>query len=275
FLWRLLPPSGWRLPSVAGVDLLAVRIGRGAVHVSYGSSGPREDTTRGARAGALIAAHDAMRSADELLRHGALDDAMRGCRALLAAGGPEQPVVVGRILAVCAARPSWFLDGVELARQALGRWPEYAPARAALASIALAKGDPRDAAAHLQALSELAGDDGDDDAAALAALAAARLLRVLAPRSATVLYETVLDHQPGHAEASAALAERCADEGRWHDLVRLLRARTAAATDRARAARDHLRLAEVLAGKLGDAKAARAEVDRARGLDPGEPLVHE
>jgi Tfp pilus assembly protein PilF len=272
FLWRLLPPSGWRLPSTTGVDLVAVRIGRGAVHLTYGPAGQAGDATR---APPLAAAHDAMRSADELLRAGALDDAMRGYRALLAAGGPEQPAVVGRILAVAAARPTWFLDGLELARQALGRWPEFAPAHAALASIALAKGDPRDAAAHLRALAELAADDGDDDGAALAALAAARLLRVLDPRAATSLYEQVLEHHPGHAEAGAALADRYADEGRWQDLVRLLRARTANAVDRARAARDHLRLADVLAQQLGDRAGARVEVERARALDAALPLVHE
>ncbi|HTJ47045.1 MAG TPA: hypothetical protein VL463_33315, partial [Kofleriaceae bacterium] len=274
FLWRLLPPSGWRLPSTMGVDLIAVRVGRGAVHLTYGPAGQREDS---AKSSSLAVAHDAMRSADELLRAGSLDDAMRGYRALLAAGGPEQPVVVGRILAVAAARPNWFLDGLELARQALVRWPRFMPAHAALASIALAKGDPRDAASHLQALSELAAspDVADDDAAALSALAAARLLRVLEPRAATSLYEKVLAHQPGHAEAGAALAERFADEGRWQELVRLLRARTAATTDRARAARDHLRLADVLAHQLGDAKGARGEVERARALDPALPLVHE
>ena len=59
---------------------------------------------------------------------------MRGYRALLAAGGPEQPLLLERILALAAARPAWFFDGLELARQALGRWPQL-PGRARRARV--------------------------------------------------------------------------------------------------------------------------------------------
>ncbi|MCE9573922.1 MAG: hypothetical protein K8W52_12305, partial [Deltaproteobacteria bacterium] len=276
FLWRLLPPAGWRLPSVAGIDLCAVRVGRGAIHLTYAPAAQRTAPRALDPATQLAAAHDAMRSADELLRRGQLDEAMRGYRALVAsAPADHQPLLLERILAVGAARPAWFTDAVELARQALARWPAFAPARAALASIAIAKGDPRDAALHLQALAQLAAADGDDDGAALAALAAARLLRVLDPGAATALYQQVLDHRPGHPEAQAALADRLADEQRWPELIRLLRARAAATIDRARAARDHVRIAEVLALYLRDRASARAELERARVLDPEEPVVHE
>ena len=108
---------------------------------------------------------------------------MRGYRALLAAGGPEQPLLLERILALASARPAWFFDGLELSRQALGRWPQFPPAHAALASITLAQGDAREAAGHLMQLAELASGEGDDDQAALAALAGARLLRVLEPQA--------------------------------------------------------------------------------------------
>jgi Tfp pilus assembly protein PilF len=277
FLWRLLPPAGWRLPAVTGIELCAVRVGRGAVHLTYAPSAQRPTAPRVSEpATRLAAAHDAMRSADELLRRGQLDEAMRGYRALVASAPAEhQPILLERILAIGAARPAWFLDAVELARQALARWPGFAPARAALASIALAKGDPRDAAAHLQAAAQLAAADGDDDGAALAALAAARLLRVLDPTAATALYQQALDHRPGHAEAQAALADRFADEQRWPELIRLLRQRAASTHDRARAARDHVRVAEVLALQVRDRAGARAELERARALDPDEPLVHE
>jgi tetratricopeptide (TPR) repeat protein len=275
-LWRVLPPSGWRLPATSAVDLVRASIGRGGIHVAYAATDGEPDL--GGPAVALLAAHDAMLPADELLRRGQLDEAMRGYRALLAAGGPDQPILIDRMLSIAAARPSWFLDGEELARQSLGRWPDYAPAHAALASISLAKGDPREAAGHLAALADLGAQDGDDDAAVLASLAAARLLRVLEPRAATGLYERVLDHQPGNPEASEALAERLADEGRWTELVRLLRARSGAsapARPRDQVARDHLRTAEVLALRLGDHAGARAELERALALEPGDPAVHE
>ncbi len=281
-LWRLLPSRGWRLPATTGIELIAARVTRAGVMISYVPAGQRldagairADDVLGAAATSLVLAHDAMHTADELLRRGQLDDAMRGYRALLAAGGPDQPVLLGRILAIAAARPGWFVDGLELARQALGRWPGYAPALATLASIALAKGDARDAAAQLAQLATVCGEAGDDGGAALSSLAGARLLRVLDPRGATRLFEQALIHHPGHAEAVDALADGYAEEGRWQELARLYRARLGATTDRTRAVRDHLRLAELLARRIGDRRGASAELARARELAPDDAAVHE
>src|SRR6185436_19701693 len=204
-----------------------------------------------------------------------LEEAMRGYRALLAASGPDQPLVLERILALAAARPAWFFDGLELARQALVRWPGFAPAHVALASITLAQGDAREAAKHLEAVARMASADGDDDQAALAALAAARLLRVLDPRVATQLYQLALEHDPGSTEAADSLADRLADEQRWPDLVRLVRARAGATSDPVRGVELHLRLADVFAHQLGDRASAEHELTIARRLAPDDPAVHE
>ena len=140
-LWYLLPPAGWRLPAVTDIELLAVRIGRTAIEIAFGPPESRNgDLARAAAPLQLAAAHDLMHSADDQLRSGHVDEAMRGYRALLAAGGPDQPVLLERILALASARPGWFFDGLELARQALGRWPHFPAAHAALASITLAQG---------------------------------------------------------------------------------------------------------------------------------------
>src|SRR5262249_29974950 len=160
-----------------------------------------------------------------------------------------------------ATRPAWFFDGLELARQALGRWPHFPSAHAALASISLAQGDAREAASHLSQLAQLASADGDDDQAALAALAGARLLRVLDPRAATTLYELALEHDPGSSEAADALADRLGDEQRWPELVRLLRAR---AVNAGNAVALRLRLADVFAHQLGDLASAQHELSAAR-----------
>jgi len=274
-LWHLLPPAGWRLPAVREIDLISVRISRGAVVVAYGPTGTRTGEL-GIRPAtlALAAAHDLVHSVDEQLRSGHLEDAMRGYRALLAAGGPEQPHLLERILALAAARPAWFFDGLELARQALGRWPAFPAAHAALASIMLAQGDAREAASHLTQLAQQASSDGDDDQAALAALAGARLLRVLEPKAATQLYELALEHDPASAEAADALADRLADEQRWPELVRLLRARAVAA-EPTRAVELRLRLANVFVHQLGDPSGAQQELAAARELAPEEPRVHE
>lgn len=274
-LWHLMPPAGWRLPAVQEIDLVHVRISRAAVEVAYGPTGSRTGDL-GVRPAplALASAHDLMHSADQQLRSGKFEDAMRGYRALLAAGGPEQPHLLERILALASARPAWFFDGLELARQALGRWPQFPAAHAALASITLAQGDAREAAAHLSQLARLASGDGDDDQAALAALAGARLLRVLEPKSATELYELALEHDPSSAEAADALADRLADEQRWPELVRLLRARAVTA-DLQRAIELRLRLADVFVHQLGDPNGAQHELEVARELAPDNPAVHE
>jgi Tfp pilus assembly protein PilF len=283
-LWQLMPPAGWRLPAVAEIELSHARITRaasagdaqrgGAVDIAFGPSGTRTGDI-GVRPFALqlAAAHDLVHSVDQQLRAGHVEDAMRGYRALLAAGGPEQPHLLERILALAAARPAWFHDGLELARQALGRWPNFPAAHAALASIALAQGDARVAADHLAQLARIASGDADDDQAVLAALAAARLLRVLDPRAATQLYGLALEHDPTSTEAADSLADRLADEQRWAELVRLLRTRIA--IDPARAVALRLRIADVLAHQLGDLDAAQGELAAARALAPDDSAVHE
>jgi len=275
-LWHLMPPSGWRLPAVADIELAAIKIGRSAIEIVYGPPGTRSGEL-GVRPAAhqLAAAHDLMHSVDQQVRDGQLEDAMRGYRALLAAGGPDQPLLLERILALASARPAWFFDGLELARQALGRWPHFPPAHAALASITLAQGDAREAAAHLMQLAQLASADGDDDQAALAALAGARLLRVLEPKSATQLYQLALEHDPGSAEAADSLADRLADEQRWPELVRLVRARAVSTADTTRAVQLRLRLADVFVHQLGDPASAQHELAAARILAPEDPAIHE
>ncbi|MDX2092524.1 MAG: tetratricopeptide repeat protein, partial [Kofleriaceae bacterium] len=275
-LWQLLPPAGWRLPSVAAIELVQIRVGRAGLEIAFGPAGTRAGEL-GIRPQThqLAASHDLMHSADQQLRDSQLEEAMRGYRALLAAGGPEQPLLLERILALASARPAWFFDGLELARQALGRWPSFAPAHAALASITLAQGDAREAAGHLTRLAQLASAEGDDDQATLAALAGARLVRVLDPKAATQLYMLALEHDPGSAEAADSLADRLADEQRWPELVRLVRARAVITADVARAVQLRLRLANVFVTHLGDAASAQQELAVARELAPGDPAVHE
>jgi Tfp pilus assembly protein PilF len=275
-LWHLLPPNGWRLPTIADLELTALAISRTGVEVAFGPAGSRAGEL-GVRHAVLqlAAAHDLMHAADELVREGQIEEGMRGYRALLAAGGPDQPLLLERILALAAARSAWFFDGLELARQALGRWPAFPPAHAALASITLAQGDAREAAGHLMRLAQLASAEGDDDQATLAALAGARLLRVVEPRSATQLYQLALEHDPASEEAADALADRLADEQRWPELVRLLQARAEAAPEPARAVQLRLRLADVLVHQQGDLAAAQRELAAARAVAPDEPAVHE
>ncbi len=275
-LWQLMPPSGWRLPAVADIELTSIKLGRHGIDIGYGPVGTRSGE-HGVRPDMqqLAAAHDLMHSVDQHLRDGHLEDAMRGYRALLASNGPDQPLLLERILAIAAARPAWFFDGLELSRQALGRWPQFPAAHAALASITLAQGDAREAASHLMQIAQLASAEGDDDQAALAALAGARLLRVLEPKAATQLYQLALEHDPSSSEAADSLADRLADEQRWSELVRLVRARAANTTDQTRAVQLRLRLADVFMHQLDDPAGAQQELAAARQIAPDEPTVHE
>lgn len=264
-LWRLLPAAGWRLPAVTGVAVDGLRAGKGSLVVSYGPA-PRDELATTGPARQLAIAHEAMRSVDELVRRGQLDEAMRGYRALLAAGGPDQPVLLERILAVAAARPTLFGDGLELARQAMARWPGFPAALAALASIALARGETAEAAARLAALSDGAARAHDGGGAALAALTAARLLRVIDPAATTPLYQRVLAYWPDHAEAGESLAERLAEDGRFADLAAFLERRAGATADPRRAARDWARAAVLRAEILGERGPAAAAAARAVAL---------
>lgn len=263
--WRLLPPAGWRLPALDQVRVVGLALAGGAVTIELGATGEPPPAPPTVQAWAV--AHAAMASADELLRQGLLEDALRGYRALLAAAGPEQPALLERILAITSARPSWFVEGRELARQALGRWPEFAAAHAALASIALAEGDTREAAARLATVAQLGSRHGDRAGALAAALAAARLYRVIDPTAATGLYQRALTLAPGLVEAEDALIERLTDERRWRELVALHDARGARLPDEARAAA-WAEAARLAADELGDLDAARALVARALAAAP-------
>ena len=89
-LWSLMPPAGWRLPAVSEIELLSVRIGRAAIEIAFGPPTSRHgELGVPRRPGQLAAARDLMHSARTIkLREGHIEDAMRGYRALLAAGGP-------------------------------------------------------------------------------------------------------------------------------------------------------------------------------------------
>ncbi|RMH44440.1 MAG: hypothetical protein D6689_02335, partial [Deltaproteobacteria bacterium] len=269
-LWHTLPARGWRLPDASTVEIVAARATRGVVEVAYaaGGGGPARgasDRTLAEAAG-YVDALRRLRDGDEYLMCGDVDSALRAYRAALARG--DDPHVAARALAAAAARPAWFRDAVELAAEALARWPGFAPACAARAAVAMAEGDLREAATWFERLADTAAAAGDDDVTAHAALAGARALRAVDPAAATALYERALAHRPGLTEAVEALASRYEEEERWHDLVRLIRTRIATTSDRARQASELVRLAVILRDALGDTARARDELERATQLSP-------
>ncbi|HUS66104.1 MAG TPA: hypothetical protein VMZ28_16240, partial [Kofleriaceae bacterium] len=282
-LWHVLPTAGWRLPDTRGLSIADVRLGPDALVVGYRpgpTAGEDEDgaTSMSARmpeSAILFDSLDRLREADDRLVAGDAMAAMRLYRTRLASHTDDEPLLLERMLAVGASRRELFDDTAELASHALARWPDFAPAQAALASIAVARGDAQGAGTRYRTLSQIAVAAGDRDAAALAALAGARLLRRTSPAEATPLSERALELAPGHGEASEALADRYAEERRFADLVGLLRARASAATDVVRRARDHVRAAHILVSDMADPTAARRELDAATHIDPHNPAAHE
>lgn len=267
-LWNTLPLAGWRLPSARHIAVIAARATRSSLQISYGPA-PDPSALQPIAAGAgSLRARETHRDAEDRLRNGDIEGAIRAYRGALAAGAGDQVFVIGRLLELTCTQPTYFVDAIELARQALGRTPDLAAAHAALAAIAVAEDDWATAANRFLALAELAELAGDDEATVRAALAGARLLRTIDPPAATARYETVLALRPRHAEAAEALAERYTAEGRWHELVRLVRGRIETTVEHAARARDHIRLAGILADRLDDHASARVELERAIALDP-------
>ena len=289
-LWHILPSSGWRLPDTSGLAVSDVRVGPGGLVLAYRAlpdpaTDPTGPSTRGPELLHLFDSLERLRDADERLVYGDIDGAMRLYRSRLASSADDEPLLLERMLAVGSAQRELFDECAELAARALVRWPDFAAAQAALASIAVARGDVLGAGSRYRALTQISGAAGDRDAAVRAALAGARLLRRVAPPDSTPLYERVLELSPGHGETIDALSERYADERRWSDLVRLLRARAARKEEpdprgdrmagTVRRARDHVRVAQILVSELGDPIAARQELDAAMRVDPHSPGAHE
>ena len=278
-LWNTMAPAGWRLPSTANVALTRVELTWDGIEISYRRRDAAKSTDKSADAppvgladtAALQAAYQQLQDADNTLLDGDIDGALRKYRGELAAGGPEQPHVIERILGVESAHPAYFTEAADFARQTLARYPDYATAHAVLANLAAVQGDPRSAGTHYQQLVELA--EHDQDNAVRAALAGARILRTSQPEIATVLYERVLEYLPSDLESSAALVDRYQAEGRFKDLVRLLRERVADAPDKRTRADERLRLAQVLSERLGDADGALQQLQQAAYLTPDNSNV--
>jgi len=262
-LWHTFPARGWRIPDARDVHLIAARPVRGGVVARFarGADGAAPDAA-GTRLLASMARH---RAADRAFLGGDLDAATRAYRTALAGTGPDHDFVSARLLAIASSATEQFAFAVDLARDALSRWPDFAPAHAAVAAIRMAENDRAAAAERYRVLAATAVDE---EIAVRAALVGARLLDRTAPEQATSLYERVAELRPGQIEATDALILRYRRDDRLHDLVRLLRSRIASSTNPATQASDRLALAELYLGPLADPGSAREVAQAAVDQDP-------
>jgi len=262
-LWHTFPVRGWRIPDARDVSLIAARPVRGGLVARFarGADGAAPDAA-GARLLASMARH---REAERAFLSGDFDTAMRAYRTALAGTGPDHDFVSARLLSIAAASTEQFAFAIDLARDALSRWPDFAPAHTAVAAIRLAENDRAAAAERYRVLATTAVDE---EIAVRAALVGARLLDRTAPEQATALYERVVELRPGQIEATDALLVRYRKDERLHDLVRLLRSRIAGSSNPATQASDRLTLAELYLGPLADPSSARDVAQAAVDHDP-------
>jgi len=271
FLCTLFPAAGWRIPESPDVRVDEVDLSGGRADISYGTAAeaPAEeldDAVPGLRA------LDSFTDADTLLRRGGLGGAMGAYRFALTRDAAHERFLTERLLAVLCTRESTLREADRLARVALGRWPDFAPAHLALASVSVARDELAAAADHFAEVARLAEEGADDEEAVRASLAVARHLVDVDGQRATRFYERVLERRPNHREAADALTARYREEERWAEFVVLWRQRIAGlANDRERA-RAHVQLAEVFHGKLDDPDRAASELKTAVELD--EEYIH-
>lgn len=264
-LWHMFPPRGWRLPDPRSVSLIAARPTRGALVARFARGGDGAQPDAGGSD--LLASMSRHREAERLLMSGDTGGSMRAYRTALAGTGGDQDFVFARLLAIAASAPEHFAFAVDLARDALSRWPDFPAAHAAVASVRWAQRDEAAAAERYRVLAK-AGGSTDDEIAVRSALVGARLFDRQDRNKATELYERVIELRPGQPEATDALMTRYRESGRVHDLIRLLRARIASSAVPATQLADHLTLAELYLDSLDDPTSARDVIDRALELAP-------
>jgi tetratricopeptide (TPR) repeat protein len=261
-LQRLLPSAGWRLPDADGVRLIGSTLTNGRVELRYGAGSVEA-------AGGDTIGRPAAPVGDALL----LRNDLSGAAAAYRAGPAGDRLLVERRLAVACARDGSLREAETVARAALDEWPDFQPARLALAAVALARGRSQEAAEQFAQVMEAAESAGHVEMVVRAALVGARSLSDSDPARAAAFYERALRDRPDEEQAARALAELYAALGRWRELERLLSARAAAAPvddPRAQAALQ-LRLGELLLGKLGEPAAARDVLAAVTRLDAENP----
>ncbi len=257
FLSRALPAAGWKVPLADRVRLSAASLDSRGARVAWSS-----DQAALAETPPLAAA--ATDGGDAALLRSDMGGAVAAYRARLTQDAKRS---TDRLLSVLLARESTLREALELAREALGRWPGWVPALLALAA-AESRGSP---AAAAQAAATALASIAEGELSLRLARAAAALYEVSAPERAAEFHERVLRQEPGDTEATAALLRDYQQRGDWRKLVSLLEAGVQTAPANAAEARRQagtlLSLSELYGQRLADDVRARAALERAVALD--------
>jgi tetratricopeptide (TPR) repeat protein len=216
---------GWKLPSLRPLKALGVEVRDGRILARFARENQARRTVvnldgvadRRFRGGFERFVEDL-----ELKRHhGQVDRllANQKVREALAEvyrafdGPPEPGFLAERLIGISASQAILYDEGERVCRQLLRTNPTYEPALCGLASIALGRGRPEEAAMQLERLTGILVRPGDREDATAADLSVADILRTSAPGEAKAALERVLERSPDHEEALESLIAICSAEG--------------------------------------------------------------
>ena len=277
FALSVLAPAGWRLPELEGVRVAEVALGDAGARVrwTWPTDGTNAAVPAPARGPSTRVDALAARAIDDALLRNDLAGAATACRLEITRRPAEAAALTDRLLGILCTREAALREAEGVAATALSRWPDAVGAHLALAAVRTARGEAAAAASHFAEAARLAETRGDLPVAVRAAAAAARQLSASEPARAVTLYERVLLHRPGDREATDALADLYAANGRWSELRRLLQGGLASARDDGERMEARLRAAELSFTRLHDPAAARVDLEAATELAPNDRRVWE
>lgn len=311
-LWHLLPPAGYRLPSIPPDARFTVQLQDGRLLLGLSQPPqPRErdaDPFAGSPAGDSQRLsprdRDAVAAVERTLAAGDVRAAVDAYRALLRP--PTLSAARRRLMSLLSTSPATFDEAYALAQAALQDSPTDPEALLTLGLIEATRGQPHSAAARYQALAALPGNTSEE--VATAALVSAELLLSVSPSSPSgssgagaggafgvgggadppipwLERAAAVPGGPASERAADHLREIYNQRGRWDALAQLEErlvsmapaSGLAVATPGAReeGQRRHLRLAALYLERLNDLERASAELERALSLSERNPAAWE
>lgn len=274
-LLELMVAQGWRLPDRAGAEVVAVPAMGDRLMLRFRVRAEGADVDA-APVGSEAFVEDErgrrqLDAVERMLAAGDVPGALVALRAMDPVGCGAR-FAAGRLLAVLAAHDATLDEAEERAGAALERWPDFVPGWLAKGTAAAARGRPVEAAEAYERLALLANAEGASlDVAASLVAAAGQRARAGDAGAATRLLEQALAARPDHAEAARRLAESLASQGRWHDLLRVLRQQALEEPDITRRARFFADIGFVYLDRLNENARARERFEQAVRVCEREP----
>jgi tetratricopeptide (TPR) repeat protein len=223
----ILPMHGWRLPERKHVQIRVAGGSAKATHVplvfSLAEPGAAADVLLGEDANAEARAMREFTSRCEPVETALAQGDITSALTLLSALSPvetDDRVGTTRLLQLLLAATSSLHQAADVARAALGRWPDFAPAWLAQAVVAHVGGDWVEAAAHYEKVAQLSAAQGLTEDESCARVAAARALAASGQTDrALAALEQGLAVRSSLSPVGRARLLRQAVEGRWKELL--------------------------------------------------------